>query len=93
MAIVLTATRKQTQLRQAAHLSGVEDRSFVPNQLGFEQASVTVQEYAVPKLEIQESPATFGGVRAAAAMRLEEILHVAGFDESPFRHAPVRKDG
>jgi len=70
----------------------VKDRSFVPNHLGFEQATVTVQEYPVPKLEIQESPATFGGVRAAAAMRLEEMLHVASFDESPFRHPPVRKD-
>src|SRR6266705_1023399 len=50
------------------------------------------QEYAVPKLEIQEPPATFGGVRVAAAMSLEEMLHVASFDESPFRHPPVRKD-
>jgi hypothetical protein len=70
----------------------VKDRCFAPNHLGFEQAAVTVQEYAVPKLKIQEPPATLGGVRVAAAMRLEELLHVAGFDESPFRHPPVRKD-
>jgi len=89
---VLTAARKQAQLRQTTNLSGVKDRSFVPNHLGFKQAVVTVQEYAVPKLEIQESPATFGGVRVAAAMRLEEMLHEASFDDSPFRHSPVRKD-
>src|SRR2546425_9031458 len=49
IAIVLTAARKQAQLRQTTNLSGVKDRSFVPNHLGFKQAVVTVQEYAVPK--------------------------------------------
>src|SRR5437899_10908720 len=73
IAIVLTATRKQTQLRQATNLSGVDDRSFIPNQLGFEQATVTLQEYAVPKLEIQDSPATFVGLLRATAMRLEDM--------------------
>jgi len=89
---VLTAARKQAQLRPTTNLSGVKDRSLVPNQLGFKQAGGTVQEYAVSKPGNQEAPATFGGLRGAAAMRLGEMLHEASFDDSPFRHPPVRKD-
>src|SRR5207245_6454186 len=75
IAIVLASYWEANATPASASLSGVKDCSFVPNNLRFQQATVTVQEYAVPKLEIQESPATFSGRRAAAAMRLKEMLH------------------
>lgn len=61
--------------------------------LGFLQAAVTVQEYAVPKLKVQESPATFSRVRVATAMRFEEALHVAWFHQLAFLCAAVQKHG
>lgn len=61
--------------------------------LGFPQVAITVQECAVPKLKVQESPATFSRVRVAVTMRFEKAPHVAWFDQLAFLCAAVQKHG
>src|SRR5258708_19833306 len=75
--ILPKAAKKQTQLGETANLLSVNDHSSTLSHSGFPQVPITVQEYTVPKLKIQESPATFSSLRAAIALRLSTPSHIS----------------